>query len=97
MILYANLLTTPMQPGEVRYLSARGDEQLTVEIKCFLLSPPPPSFRSCSACGTFPANNDQAVKVEAEETLFRQVGGSLNVHVSDRLGDIRTFTIQVTP
>jgi len=97
MIQYANLLTTPMQPGEVRYLTARGDEPLMIEIKCFVSPPYPPNFQPCPECGSFPARNDEAVRVAADEAVFRPSGGRLDVAVADSRGDSRQFSIQVVP
>jgi hypothetical protein len=86
-----------MVPGEERELVVLADAPITVAILCFLTTPPPPGFKPCQECGTFPLTIGQPFIVRAPRDLFHQVGGELRVTVREETGDERSFTIAVAP
>jgi hypothetical protein len=98
MIQNVQFSTARMTPGEVRDLTVWADGSITVDIKCFVWDPPPAGFKSCSACGTFPAANGTPIQVVADEQLFMTSGGRLNIAlVEDTTGATWTVDVDVFP
>jgi hypothetical protein len=86
---------TPIRVGEYRALLAWADAPLEIIIRCFTKDPPPAGYKPCPECGVIKAANGQSVPVQANDRIFSQPGGTLEVTVRDETGDSRQFLLRV--
>jgi molybdopterin/thiamine biosynthesis adenylyltransferase len=88
----------PFRAGESRTIICNADAPSTIEIRCFVLEPPPPGYRPCSECGVIRGvANNQAVMVTANARLFARVGGELQIVITDAEGATQEFRVRVRP
>jgi hypothetical protein len=85
----------PIGAGEMRALVVHADSPLRVAIKCFVEAPPPRGYRPCDACGVITLQSGAMHFINADKGAFKEEGGRLEITVSDRSGDTRTFNLEV--
>lgn len=86
---------SPIEAGKRRALQAWSDKDLSVAIRCFTKDPPPPDYKSCPACGVIRAQSGEIVYIVADENVFLEPGGRVEVVVRDESGDERQFRLTV--
>jgi hypothetical protein len=96
MIYNVDFDSAPLTPGESRTMRINSSTPLTVEIKCFVRSPPPPGFKPCAACGSFSRESGENFVIVADQRLFRSFAGELEIYIKDETGDSRQISIPVT-
>jgi hypothetical protein len=86
----------PMMPGESRDFTLTSGAPARVDVRCFLSSPPPPGYRACSECGSYPIQQHQTIQIKANQAIFSQAQGGLDITISDANGDEVKIHLQVT-
>jgi len=97
MIREVRFDTRPIHPGEKRPLQAWADTSMSVAIKCFVKSPPPPGYRPCPACGVITLESGETTYVEADRATFEKAkeDSRLDVTLKDQTGDQRDYQLRV--
>jgi hypothetical protein len=86
----------PIQAGEKRPLQAWADTRMSLEIKCFTNTPPPPGYKGCPSCGVINIDSGKVTYVTADRRTFEQAGGGqLDVTLEDQSGDRREYQLSV--
>jgi hypothetical protein len=87
----------PIQPGEQRSLQAWADTTMTVAIKCFTNTPPPPGYKPCPSCGVIKLESGAETYITADLRTFERARGSGELHVTleDNTGDRREYQLNV--
>ena len=84
----------PMRAGESRELKSLSPS-VTVQIRCFTQKPPPPGFRPCPECGSFPLAQGDSVQVVAAPKVFGTSGGTLHIELTNPQGEKADIAIAV--
>src|SRR5450830_383725 len=95
MIDRIEFLEEPLEAGESRDLLVWGRDPLEVEIECFVEKPPPPGFRGCPECGSFPLTSGEALAITASPTVFADGTGTLMITIRDADNDKRLIRLHV--
>ena len=85
-----------MSPGESRDFTLTSASPATAKIKCFISSPPPPGYRPCAECGTYSLQQGQTIQIEANQYLFSNARGGLEITITDLDGDVIKIELLVT-
>jgi hypothetical protein len=84
-----------LRPGDSYELRVVAPEPISVEIKCFKSSPPPPGYRSCKECGSFRVRSGESLSLFVSRAAFKEVTGGIDVTVEDSTGDSRHVRLSV--
>ena len=86
----------PISPGETRDFTLTSASPASVQVRCFVSSPPPPGYKGCAECGSYPVQQGQTIQIEASQYLFARREGGLDITITDADGDLRHIQLRVT-
>ena len=86
----------PMSPGQSRDFTLSSASPARVEVRCFVSSPPPPGYKGCAECGSYPIQQGQTIQIQASQQLFSRSDGGLDITVIDADGDTVWIQLRVT-
>ncbi len=82
----------PLGPGKTRAYSVYGHEPIAVEVKCFVIHPPPPSFRGCPACGSRQMHDGERGQLVVP---FDFLQGNISISATDAAGSRAFAEIEI--
>ena len=85
-----------LRAGEPYTLRIVAPDPITVEIRCFVETPPPKGYRPCPECGSIHARSGQVLHLRVSEVSFHSSGGALEIFIQDADGDSRRIRLQVS-
>lgn len=69
---------------------------ITVQVSCFVTTPPPPRYTTCTECQTYQVNSGELITVYADPANWSNKQGGYEFRVVDAAGDTRVFRVAVT-
>lgn len=78
---YGFQITPNFEIGD-NYMTVVGKNPITIEIKCFVTTPPPPGYKPCPECGTFITSSGHRRLLPHTITDFHE-SDSLHIMIKD--------------
>jgi hypothetical protein len=75
-----------LSQGRNNYISVEGKNPITIEIKCFVRTPPPSGFKTCPECGSFRVISGQQQLILSNEKVIQRTD-TVNIRIVDADND----------